>query len=902
MARDADGRVDPDELLRAVERRDARDHRGKLKVFFGYAAGVGKTYAMLQAAHAARRRGVDVVIGYIEPHARPQTAALVRGLERIAVRTVASGEMSLREFDLDAVLARRPGLVLVDELAHSNAPGSRHEKRYQDVEELLCAGIDVYTTVNVQHLESLNDVVASITGVTVRERVPDRIVDEADQVELVDIEPQDLIERLRAGEVYAGEQAGRALENFFTADNLAALREVALRCCADRANRLNEEVHARDGGVRRAVEHVLACLSPSPSNPRIVRAAARMAAAFHATFTALHVEAPDERLDDEDRARLQRNIRLAEQLGARIETAHGADVAFQIAEYARLLGVSKVVIGRSASRRHPFGPAPLTERLVSLAPSLDVYIIPDGAEREGARAARRAFSGGMGGFNARDTLRTASVLLACVAIGFAFDALGFLDANIIAVFLLGTVVTAMVTTSRFYAPLSSLLAVGLFNFCFVSPRFSLGTFSQAYMVTYAVMFAVSLLASTLATRLTHQARQSARTAFRTKVLLDTNRLVQHAADEVQIRGVVAAQLAKLLDRDIVFYPVENAELGEAEFTASCDGGPVRDECLTPHERAVAAWTLKNSRRAGATTATLPDARCLYLPVRVGDEVYGVVGIVLEGGSLDAFESSLSMAIVGECGLALEGERAAREREEAAVRAKNEHLRADLLRSIGHDLRTPLTAIAGSADILLGAAELSDGRRRALLEGIAADARWLTETVENLLAVTRLEEGAAPRLALSCELLQDVVDEAVAHAAPHAGGHGLAVDSSPEPLVVRMDARLVVQAIVNLVDNAFKYAPDGTEVSVRTYRERANAVVEVADRGPGIPEEDKAHVCEMFYTVTGRSPVDGQRSLGLGLALCRSIALAHGGSIEVGDTVPHGARMRLVLPVEEVSLT
>ena len=400
---DGEGRADPDRLLRAIETKEAEaSRRGQLKIFFGYAAGVGKTYAMLAAAQAARRRGTDVVAGYVEPHDRPETLALLDGLEVIEPRRVRHGDIELAEFDLDAALERAPRLILVDELAHTNAPGSRHAKRYQDVEELLRAGIDVYTTVNVQHIESLNDMVASITGVVVRERIPDRVFDDADHVELVDIEPEDLLERLREGRVYHADQARRAQENFFTVENLTALREIALRRCADRTGRLAAAARVLNNRDYHTSEHILVCVSPSPANPRIVRTAARMARALSAQLTALFVETPlTQGMSDADRDRLRENMALAEQLGAAVETVYGDDVAFQIAEFARLSGVSEIVMGRSGDRRGlisvVLGRPSLTDRLIALAPNLDIHIIPDrelavGSGHPAATRGRRAIS------------------------------------------------------------------------------------------------------------------------------------------------------------------------------------------------------------------------------------------------------------------------------------------------------------------------------------------------------------------------------------------------------------------------------------------------------------------------------------------------------------------------------
>lgn len=896
-------RANPDELLRAIEREDEASHRGHLKIFFGYAAGVGKTFAMLKAAHAAKSRGIDVVVGYVEPHpARPATASIARGLETIPPRVMRAGDITLREFDLDATLQRAPRLAIVDELAHTCAPGSRHQKRYQDVEELLRAGIDVYTTVNVQHIESLNDIVAAITGIVVHERIPDHVFDNADQVELVDIEPADLLERLRAGKIYAPEQAKRAMDNFFTVENLTALREIALRRCADRMNLLSDEARARSQRDYHTDEHVLVCLSSSTSNPTIIRTAARMATAFRATFTALYVESPDNReRSDEDDQQLRANEALSEQLGARVVTTYGDDVAYQIAEYARLSGVSKLVMGRNTAMRSPLLRASLADRLIALAPNLDIYIIPDRVKMHARMQARpsvgrrRVFSRpGLG-----DCLWTVMLLGAATGAGYLFLALGLSAENITSLFILATLICAVVTSSRLCAIAMSLLSVVLFNYCFVAPRYTL-LFAPRFGPTFVVLFATALLASMLTNLIGSQARQSALTAYRTKVLFDTSQLLSQAQGDRSICQVTAEQLVKLLERDVVYYPREKDRLG-APFLTQQGADPQDPDVLSSSEAGVAAWVFKNNKRAGATTSTLPESHCLYLAVRTSEQVFGVVGIAIGARPLDAFENSTTLSIIGECALALESEQAAREREEAAVLAKNEQLRANLLRSIGHDLRTPLTAIAGSASVLLSDSQsISSAKRRELLGDISENALWLSNLVENLLAVTRIEEGSM-QLTLTPELIDDAVDEALTHLSHTDSDHQVEVVEASMPLVAKMDIHLIVQVIVNLVDNAQKYSPAGSRVEVRTRRKGKSVVCEVTDEGPGIPDAEKGHVFEMFYTVPGNHPVDGRRSLGLGLALCRSIVEAHGGTIWVRDNHPKGAVFGFSLPAYDVTM-
>lgn len=651
-------RRNPERLLRAIKLEDEENekNRGHMKIFFGYAAGVGKTYAMLQAAHAAKERGVDIVVGYVEPHTRPQTMKLLQGLERIPPRSVKHNGIAVKEFDLDEAIRRHPALILVDELAHTNAAGSRHAKRHQDVEELLKAGIDVYTTVNVQHIESLNDAVASVTGILVRERIPDFVFDNAAQVELVDIEPQELLDRLQAGDVYKKEQAKRAMEHFFTIENLIALREMALRRCADRVNLLSENARIKSGGEYHTEEHILVCLSAAPSNTKIIRTAARMAQAFHGAFTALYVETPDySSMGEEDRKRLQANMRLAGQLGARIEMAYGEDAAFQIAEFARLSGVSRIVVGRStATRRFPFGRPPLTEKLILLEQNIDIHIIPDGGTQMRDRV-KRARVSAADIWNGKDAIQSLLLLLGATGIGFFFWKIGLGEANIIIIYILAVLLTAVLAGHQIYSLISAGLGVVVFNLLFTEPRFTLAAYEKGYPVTFVVMLLAAFLTSSLAVRLKNQAKQSAFSAYRMQILFDTSHLLEQASERGQVVAITAAQLLKLLNRSLLMYLAENGELLAPEFFPA-GGDILRKEYVSANERAVAGWVLKNNKHAGATTDTLSNAQCLYLSIRVNEQVYGVVGIVMEEKPLDTFENSILLSVLGECALALENKR------------------------------------------------------------------------------------------------------------------------------------------------------------------------------------------------------------------------------------------------------
>ena len=876
-------------------------NRGHLKIFFGYAAGVGKTYAMLKAAHWAKRRGIDVVVGYLEPHACPQTAALANGLERLPDLLVEEKGTADTEFNLDAALARKPQLILVDELAHTNASVCRHAKRYQDIEELLNAGIDVYTTVNVQDIESLNDTVASITGMMVHERIPDSVFDYASQVELVDLEPQELMERLQAGHASGSTQDERDTEKLYTVEDLTALREISLRRCADRVNLLTETSRIKNHSDYHTDEHILVCLSSSPSNAKIIRTAARMANAFRGTFTALFVETPDfQAMPEDDVKRLRSNMRLAEQLGAEIETVYGEDVSFQIAEFARLSGVSKIVIGRSAAtRKSIFSKPTLTEKLIASAPNLDVHIIPDTERRNAPFRTKTARKNNEIVFSVFDVLKSIAILLAVSGIGIVFRRLGFAEANIITVYVLGVLLTSVVTKHRIYSLISSIVSVLVFNFLFTEPQFTLQAYGQGYPVTFLIMFLAALLTSSLAIKLKNHAKQAAQAAYRTKVLFDTNQLLQQAQDRDEIVSATANQLIKLLGKDIVFYLMEDHQLSEPYiFTVSEE--KAEEDITNETEKAVAEWVQKNNKHAGATTETLSHAKCLYLAVRVNSRVYGVVGIYIGDDPLDSFGKSILLSILGECALSLENEKNAREKEEAAILAKNEQLRANLLRAISHDLRTPLTSISGNASNLLSNSNSFDeATKMQLYTDIYDDAMWLINLVENLLSVTRIEEGRL-NLHITEDLVDDVISEALHHVNRKSVEHHITVQHKEDYLFAKIDAKLMVQVIINLVDNAIKYTPKSSNISIHTWKQGDKAVISVADDGDGIPDPMKERVFDMFYSGANKI-ADSRRSLGLGLSLCKSIVNAHGGRIEVSDNTPRGTVVTVTLPAGEVRI-
>lgn len=890
-------RPDPEELLRQIKKDEIQAKRGKLKIFFGYVAGVGKTYAMLEAAHEALRAGVDVVAGYIEPHQRIETSKLIEGLEVLPTLEIEHNGITINEFDLDGALKRKPALILVDELAHTNDEQCRHLKRYQDINELLDYGIDVYTTVNVQHIESLNDIIASITRVVVKERIPDYLFDNANQVELVDIEPEELIKRLEAGKIYQETQAKRALGNFFMLDNLIALREIALRRTADRVNKKFEQIKPKQKESSYTNEHILVCLSPAPSNQKVIRTAARMANAFFGEFTAVFVETPSfVKTSAKVKDSLRANTKLASQLGANIINLYGEDIPELISEYARFAAVSKIVLGRTNTKRY-FKRNSFADQLISLTPTIDIYIIPDVVKDSyQPKAVKPQF---VISFSLRDTVISILVLVGVTLVGIWFRSLGFSEANIIMVHILGVLITSLLTENIIYTLLASLISVFSFNFFFTVPMHSFMAYDRGYPITFLIMFITAFITGTLTKRVKQQARLAAIKAYRTEILLKSSQKLQRAKSKEEIINEISKQLLKLLNKTIIFYPIENKQLS-APITFKAEQQEDESLYLNPDEEAVATWAYRNNKHAGASTSTLPGAKCLYLALRCDEVVLGVIGIYLKNTTIDAFENNLLLAILNEGAMALEKEASNRKKGEIEIKANQEELRANLLRSISHDLRTPLTSISGNAGVLLDSHErLSNERKVEIYSDIYEDSMWLISLVENLLSITRVENGAV-HLNKEAELVNEIILEAMHHISKDSADHIIQLDLSDEFLFMLIDIRLIMQVIINIVNNAIKYTHKGSTIKIKTRKLNQNLIIEISDNGDGIPDNQKEKLFEMFYTrdnLTG----DSRRGLGLGLALCKSIIEAHRGTIKVIDNIPKGSIFVIKLPLEEVEV-
>ena len=864
--------------------------QGKLTIFASYFSGAGKSYAMLESAREAKQAGLDVAIGILSDSQWPKTTALAETFEVLPCKKVARDGHIADEIDLDACLQRHPQLIVIEDLSHWNADACRHMKRYQDIEELRKAGIDVYTTLDIYHIESIQDTVFSILGTSVPERIPDRVFDQADQVEFIDLEPQRLRQRLMDGHK-------EALLEGCSLSQLSALREVGLRRCADRAALYTQEKMQTE---YRTHEHILVCLSSAPSNEKIIRTAARMAGAFRCGFTALFVETKAfQWMNARDKQRLQGNMRLAQQLGASIETVYGDDVAYQIAEFSRLSGVTKIVLGRSGIPHRLLLRKPsLTERLIELTPELDIHIIPDNGVNRLLDTKHREVMH-MPSISVLDLLKSAGILILVTLIGLLFYNFGFTEANIITLYILGVMLISVYTRSSICSFVASIASVLTFNFLFTVPRFTLQAYDSEYPITFLVMFLASLLTGSLASKLKSHAKRSAQVAWRTKLLFETSQNLQRAHTQEEIISVTAKQLLKIFQRDIVVYSIDEKGLLEPEiFLVDEAASPQR--YTTAKEREVAQWVLSNNKRAGAGTETLPDARCTYLSIRTGERVYGVVGIAASDKPLDSFESSILLSVLGECALALENQKNVEEKEAAAVLAKNEQLRANLLRSISHDLRTPLTSISGNASNLLSNGPLFDAKtKEQMYADIYDDAMWLINLVENLLSVSRLEQGRM-NLHLSTELIDEVVAEALRHINRKRAEYHFHVQSSDDYLLAQIDAKLIVQVLINILDNAMKYTPPGSDIEIGWKQEGKFIYISVADNGPGIPDQAKPHIFDMFYSASNQI-ADSRRSMGLGLALCKSIVNAHGGEIVVSDHKPHGSIFTFSVPAGEVEL-
>lgn len=881
-----DARPNPDQLLARVQAEEAREARGKLKIFFGAAPGVGKTYAMLEAGRKLAKEGVDVVVGYIEPHARPETQALVLGLDVLPRRELDYRGLRVLEFDLAAALERRPQLILVDELAHTNAAGSTHAKRWQDVSELLEAGIDVYTTLNVQHLESLNDVVAQITTIPVRETVPDQVFEQADEVELVDLAPDDLIERLREGKVYVSAQARRAIENFFRKGNLIALRELSLRKTAERvgAQALDYRQEHDVSKIWPTGERLLVCVGPSPMSARLVRATRRMAASLRAPWIALHVDTPrDGVLGPEARRLLEQNLQLAEDLGGEVVLAAGDPFAETVLRFGRERNVTKIIVGKPRqSRWREWLRGAYVNDLIRRSGDIDVYVIsgedaPPPEQRAEARVSASRWA---------PYLIAAAAVAACTLASFGLFRL-FAATNLVMVYL-ACVVAVALFLGRGPSMLAALLSVAAFDLFFVPPYGTFAVDDTEYLFTFGVMLITGLVVSELASRVRSQADYLQQRERRSAALYELSRELAVLPTSESVAQASRRIIQAALEADCwIVIPDGPGRLTSADPAAGA-APPAKDQ-------GTVEWVYQHRRPAGRGTDTLPGGEGTYLPLVVTDDVVGVLGVRCRapGRALDTAQMRLLDAFAAQVAGALERCALARQAEQVRLQMETERLRSALLSAVSHDLRTPLATITGAASVLVDdQGTLPPTAARDLAESIVAEADRLHRLVANLLDLTRLEAGAI-QLQRELQPIEEVIGVVLRRMDRQLRNHPLETSVPTDLPPVPIDGLLVQQVLVNLLDNAAKFAPAGTPIRVAVERHGPELRVEVADRGPGLPPGEEHRVFERFYRGEGQAGTGS----GIGLAICRGVVELHGGRIFAENRPGGGASFRFTLPVD-----
>jgi two-component system sensor histidine kinase KdpD len=882
----SDQRPDPDQLLNRLNEAEARARRGKFKIFFGASAGVGKTYAMLGAARQQLLQGVDVVIGIVETHGRMETEVMADGLECLPLLDIPYRDRVLKEFDLDGALARKPALILMDELAHSNVAGSRHAKRWQDIDELLASGIDVYTTVNVQHLESLNDVVSGITGIRVWETVPDKVFDAADEVVLVDLPPDELLQRLQAGKVYMPNQAERAIRNFFRKGNLIALRELSLRRTADRVDDQMLQ-YRRDqfvSPVWQTRDSLLACIGTGPGGEKIVRTTARVASRLEAPWHAIYIETPAlQRLSEASRHRILSNLKLAEELGAKTATLSG-NVAEDVAvKYARDHNLSKIFVGRDHLR--PWRPwyRSFADRIGQRAPDLDVLQV---ARSETEKVAGNAVSEISGETIFDQWPSYAKATAGCALAGFASAALfPIVDLpNIVMVFLL-TVVLVSVRFGRGPGVLASFLSVGIFDFFFVPPRFSFAVTDVQYLMTFVVMLTVGLITGQLTAGSKYQAKVATRREQRVRSLYEMSRDLSAALMPEQIAEIGERFItAELGAKSAFLLTDENDRLQPA--LPSVNGLPVVD-------MGIAQWAFDHAEAAGQGTNTLAASPILYLPLKAPMRQRGVLALEIRDTDrllipeqrrlLDTFASLIAIA--------LERVHYVEVAQNTTVQMESERLRNAVLSAISHDLRTPMSVLVGLADSMFLTQPPPTGPQAEIARSIKEEALRVSGQVNNLLDMARLQSGRV-ELNLQWQPLDEVVVGALKTLEHAFAEHHIRVSLDENLPLVKIDSVLMERVIYNLLENSVKYTPSGSQIEIgATVRERTIDVW-IDDNGPGLPEGKEEVIFKKFER---GQPEGATRGVGLGLAICRAIVEAHGGEIHAENRPNGGARFMFTLP-------
>ncbi len=885
-------RPDPDVLLAQIKEDEQQEQRGKLKIFLGYVAGVGKTFAMLEAAHQRKEEGVDVVVGYVETHGRKETEAKVEGLEVIPRRVLDYRGTNLVEMDIDAVEARRPQLVLVDELAHSNAPGSRHLKRYQDVEELLNAGIDVYTTVNVQHLESLKDVVQQITGVEVHESVPDSLVDKANEIELVDLPTDELMQRLKEGKVYVPDQAARALEKFFRKGNLTALRELSMRRAAERVDSqmLNYMQARAIPGPWPARDRILVCLSSHPMGERLVRTGRRLADDLKAEWSVIFVETPGHLgMPAENRQRMLANIRLAEQLGATVVNVPGENAAEAIVEYARQHNITKIVAGKPLRPRwFEMLRGTVIDQIIRESGKIDVYVVSEGAEQPRSEILKpwtphppliRYFAS-LG-------------LIALVSLA-SYPLSKFLDpTNLVMLYLMGVVIAA-VFLGRGPAILASLISVVTFDFFFVQPTLTFAVNDTQYLLTFAGLLLVGLIISNFAALLRDQIEALQQRNRQTQAINRFSRELTGAVGLDKVFDAILGNIGETFPGDLAIFLPAQKVLVKRAATPGFE--------ISETELAVADWSFKNNQSAGWGTDTLSATSIRYMPMITARGMVGVLGIKPRQPEniLSSDQRMLLEGFANLSALAVERASLAETAAQSELLQNKEKLQTALLSSISHELRTPLASITGVLTSLEESEKSGEEKNRfdpatriELIESATGQARQLNRLVENLLDMTRLEAGA---IHLNRELadVQDLIGSVVNQMEERLCDHPLRIHVDENIPPVSMDIMLIAQVLSNLLDNACKYSPLDSPIEISAQVMDEQVAIKIRDSGYGIPAEDLERVFDKFYRVQHHALMVGT---GLGLSICRGFVEAQGGRIWAENNPDRGVTMTFTLPIE-----
>lgn len=879
-------RPDPDDLLARIQAEDKQQTSGRLKIFFGYAAGVGKTYAMLEAAHQRKAEGVDVVVGYVETHNRVETENMLKGLETIPRQTINYHNIQLPEMDIDGILARKPRLVLVDELAHTNAPGSRHGKRYQDVEELLAAGIDVYTTLNIQHLESLNDVVAQITGTKVRETIPDRVIDEVTDIELIDLPTEELLNRLKEGKVYIPEQAERAIEKFFRQGNLTALRELTMRRAAERVDdQMLSYMETRAiPGPWPAGERLLVCVSPSEVSERLIRTSRRLADGIKAEWYAIYVETPQQAgMSTIQRDRVYRMLRLAEDLGAKSISLPGQSVAETVTNYARSHNVTKIIIGKSRrSRWYELLRGSVADQLIRQSGSIDVYFVnsepqPSVTQSERLWQPHRPWRRYLWG-----------IVLVAAATGVSALFAPFISpTNLVVVYLLSVVIAA-IFLGRGPAILASILSVAVFDYFFVPPQLTMAVSDTEYILTFFGLLAVSLVISYLTAQVRDQAKAAQRREAQTAALYELGHDLTATVGLEAVAKTIISHISQTFSREVAIFLPEGDQL--RLYTAS--PGLV----VAENELAVAAWTFEHGQLAGRGTDTLPDASMHYQPLKTTRGVIGVLGVkpASPNSYMSPDQRRTLDAFVNQVALAIEGARLAEQARQTELLEATEKLQTALLNSISHDLRTPLVSITGALSSLEETSPALDEEvRRSLIETAREEAERLNRLVGNLLDITRLEAGAMHLHREACDV-QELIGSSLEQIGTPLKNRQVKVEIPAKLSLVTLDFVLFSRVLVNVIDNALRYSPPEKPIEIKAHISNHTLEITIADRGEGIPLEDLERIFDKFYRVQRPDNVSGT---GLGLSISKGIVEAHGGSIQAENRRGGGAIFTLRLPLE-----